>query len=181
MQATSVHTRIELPAAIATRVEEGCRGLQMLPAVAREALEIARDPNCSILEFTTLVERDVKLAADILAMSNSVIYSAGRAISNLHQAVVRLGFRQCKNLILSTSAASLMSAVTMEQEWIREILWKHGFLTAILSIHVNRLLNVGFRGEEFTAGLMHDWGRTMVASCLPELFPKADDLSFVET
>ncbi|MCA9065286.1 MAG: HDOD domain-containing protein [Planctomycetaceae bacterium] len=180
MSHVQTQTQIVLPPEIRSRIAEGCRGLQMLPAVARDALEIARDPNCSIIEFTTLVERDVKLAADILAMSNSVVYSAGRSISNLHQAVVRLGFRQCKNLILSTSAASLMSNVSIEQEWIREVLWKHGFLTAILAIHVNRTLSIGYRGEEFTAGLMHDWGRTLTASCLPELFHQADALTFDE-
>lgn len=156
------------------------KDLQMLPAIAIQALEIAKDPDCAITEFTAVVERDVKLAADILAMANSALYSPGRPIVNLHQSVVRLGFRQCKNLILSTSMTSLMKKITLGEEWVREVLWRHGFLTAMLSINVNRCVGAGFQGEEFVAGLIHDFGRTLFAVCMPEKFAEIDPLEFLE-
>ena len=158
------------------------QALQMLPAVAVQALEVARDPECTIREFVAVVERDAKLAADILSMSNSVMFSAGGPpVLSLQQAIVRLGFRQCRNLILSTSMASLMKNLSLEEEWVGDVLCRHGFLTGVLAINVNKIVGTGFQGEEFAAGLVHDFGRLLLAVCLPEKFCTADPLHFDES
>jgi HD-like signal output (HDOD) protein len=180
MSSGAVMTEPVVPENLEALFRRRTQDLQMLPAIAIQALEIAKDPDCAITEFTAVVERDVKLAADILGMANSALYSPGRPIVNLHQSVVRLGFRQCKNLILSTSMTSLMKKITLGEEWIREVLWRHGFLTAMLAINVNRCVGAGFQGEEFAAGLIHDFGRTLFAVCLPDQFTKIDPLEFVE-
>lgn len=169
-----------IPAELEALFRQRTKDLQMLPAIAIHALEIARDPDCAISEFTAVVERDVKLASDILTMANSVMFSPGRPISNLHQSVVRLGFRQCRNLILSTSMASLMKKISLQEEWVREALWRHGFLTAMLAVNVNRAVGAGFQGEEFSAGLIHDLGRTLFAVSVPETFSRIDPLDFME-
>lgn len=169
-----------IPAELEVLFQRRTQELQMLPAIAIQALEIARDPDCAISEFTAVVERDIKLASDILTMSNSVMFSPGRPISNLHQSVVRLGFRQCRNLILSTSMAALMKQITLQQEWIRDVLWRHSFLTAMLAVNINRAVGAGFHGEEFSAGLIHDLGRTLFAVCVPDAFTRIDPMEFLE-
>lgn len=163
------------------RIRKSIGELKMLPATAMQALDITKDPNCSIAEFSAVIERDVKLASDILSMANSVMYSSGTPIVSLHQSVSRLGFRQCKNLILTSSMTALMKKMSFQEESIRELLWKHGFVTAMLGLHLNRVLHAGFQGEEFTAGLIHDFGRTLFAVSLPEKFAEIDALNFEET
>lgn len=156
--------------------------LQMLPTVAIQALEIAKNPDCSICEFVSVIERDAKLATDILGMSNSPLFwTGGSAIVSLQQSVVRLGFRQCRNLILSTSLTSMMRNLSLEEEWIRDVLSQHAFLTGLTAVHVNRIIGTGFQGEEFAAGLIHDFGRALIAVCMPEEFASADPLDFEET
>lgn len=155
--------------------------LQMLPAVAIQALDIAKDPDCSITDFVGVIERDSKLATDILGMSNSPLFSTGGGkILSLQKSVVRLGFRQCRNLILSTSLTSMMRNLSIEEEWIRDVLSRHAFLTGITAMHVNRIIGTGFQGEEFAAGLIHDFGRALLAVCLPHQFSEADALDFDE-
>ena len=154
--------------------------LQMLPSLAIKALELAKHPDCSIKQFASLIERDLTLASDMLKMANSMVYSRGIPIPSLQQAVVRLGFQQCKNLILASSANSLMMQLTMTETWIREALWRHGFLTATIASSLNRALNLGFQGEEFTAGLVHDIGRILLALLEPSRFSKADRLDCAE-
>ncbi len=154
----------------------------MLPGVAVQALEVARDPECSLSEFVAVVERDAKLASDILRLSNSAMFSNGASvIATLHQAIVRLGFRQCRNLILSASMTSLMNSISLEEEWIRDLLCRHGFLTSLLAVGVNRITGLGFQGEEFAAGLIHDFGRTILATCMPDRFAFIDPLDFQES
>jgi hypothetical protein len=63
--------------------------LQMLPAVAVKALAIARDPDCSIREFVSVVERDTKLASDILSMANSPLFFTGGLQSSASSSLCR--------------------------------------------------------------------------------------------
>ena len=181
MNAAAQTDELLIPDDVRQRLHSKVQDLNMLPAVAAQAVEIAKDPNCAIGEFASVVERDTKLAADILAMANSVMHAPTSPIVSLHQAIVRLGFRQCRNLIFSSSMASLMQGMSMEEERIREILCRHSFVTAMTELHLNRALNVGFQGEEFTAGLMHDIGRTLLAVCFPDQFAEIDPLDFEES
>ena len=175
-----VASTTSIPPALMTLLRERCGSLQMLPGTAAEALDITDNPNCSISQFASVIERDVKLAADILSIANSVSFSNGNPIGSLHQAIVRLGLRQCRNLIISSSLSALLKRVPIREESIRTLLWRHSFLTAMVALHLNRALHVGFQGEEFTAGLLHDLGRTLLAICLPDKFKQLDPLDFNE-
>ena len=53
-------------------------------------------------------------------------------------------------------------------------------MTAVLASNLSKALNVNFQGEEFTAGLVHDIGRIVVATILPEHFLDADPVDFQE-
>lgn len=170
----------EVPASLQIKLLQHGDKLVMLPAAALEALELAKDPNCSVSRFSLLVQRDAKLAADILAMANSAAFAPVSPIVTLHQAVVRLGFWQCRNLIVASSVASLMQRIPLEQEWIREVLAQHSYTTAVVAVHLNRVLNVGFHGEEFTAGLIHDFGRLLLAVVSGDEFGQIDLLDFDE-
>ncbi len=153
---------------------------QMLSEVAREALTAADNPDCEILDLASLVERDTRLTAEVLTMANSAAYATNTPIINLYQAVSRLGLGTCKNLILTTSVLSMMRRMSLENEWVHEQLWRHSFATALLAVQINRILRLGFQGEEFTAGLIHDIGRTLYAAAIPEEFAALDPLSFDE-
>lgn len=51
----------------------------------------------------------------------------------------------------------------------------------MLAIHINRAVGPSFQGEEFAAGLMHDFGRTLIAVSMPEQFSIVDPLHFGES
>ncbi|WP_197454979.1 HDOD domain-containing protein [Stieleria varia] len=166
-----------LQRAIANRATE----LTMLPAIAMEALKLARDPDCTVEQFANLVAKDMALASEILLLANSPIYrTRGSKVSSLRLAVVRLGLRQCRNLVLSCSASSLMKRMPVQHEWVRKVLWQHSYRTAMTCTYLNTKLRLGFEGEEITAGLLHDLGRMLLAIAAPEDAADADDLSFCD-
>ena len=163
--------------ALLARADELC----MLPDAAKEALQIAEDADCTIAQFCCVVERDVKLATEVLALANSAMFASSEPIANLQQAIVRLGLAKCRNLILASSASSLMKRISIEQEWVRDLLWQHSFTTANACVRLNQSLNLGYHGEEFSAGLLHDFGRLLLAVTMPNEFAEADDMSFQES
>jgi HD-like signal output (HDOD) protein len=178
---SSVST-IELPPEHLRDAFFACVGdFVMLPKVASQALELSKDADCSAVEFSSVVEKDVALTTELLSLANSALFGGDSPVMTVGQAMVRLGLRQCRNLILSSSAASLMRKLPMTHEWVREVICQHSFVTATACLHLNRALNLGFQGEEFTAGLLHDFGRILLAIADPDVFAKADPLTFEES
>lgn len=153
---------------------------KMLPDIAVKALAMTRDPNCSIKDFSTLVESDTKLAMEILRITNSAFYASRTPILNLKQAVTRLGFAHCRNVILSASLGTAMRRFPLAEAWIQMVLWRHSVLTGGIAMALNRKFSLGFFGEEYTAGLVHDIGRSLLAVAAPMDFSAADPLDFVE-
>jgi HD-like signal output (HDOD) protein len=145
------------------------------------AVEISEDSDCSINEFLDLIGRDVSLLSGILSFANGVFYIGGKPILNIRQAVIRLGMRTCRNLILTSCISSLMGRMSMRHEWIRESLARHGYVTAAVCHTLNQRLPLGYDGEELTAGLVHDIGRTLLASCFSDELQEFDGLTFEES
>src|SRR5262249_1369736 len=124
---------------------------------------------------------DLKLTIDILKITNSVVYCPPTPIVSLHQAVVRLGLRECQNVILAACIKALMQRISLNQEQVRVTLWQHSFHTALLASYLNDTFRFGFEGEEFTAGLIHDFGRTLLAVVDYDHFLSVDPMDFEES
>ena len=154
---------------------------QMLPEAATKALEMVKDPSCEIGLVARTIERDVKLASSILSVANSPIYSPGRPIAVVRDAVINVGFRQCQNLIHACCAKSLMQSVKIEPASARDALLDHSLSTAAIASALNEKLQLGFHGEEFTAGLLHDLGRLLLAALFPDQFCDLDQIQAQET
>ena len=169
-----------IPEDLKESLRERLADLTMLPSVATEAIALTNDPDATAREFATVVERDIALATQILAMANSPVCARGRQISSLQQATVRLGFRQCRSLVIASSTACLVKKLDLSDEWVREVIWQHSFRTAAINTELNRQLKLGFDGEEFTAGLLHDFGRLLFAVAANDKFQTFDSLEFYE-
>jgi HD-like signal output (HDOD) protein len=169
-----------IPAELKDRLKRAVGTLNMLPAVAVQALQIANDPDCDFGKLAGVIQRDLKLTTMILRMANSALFSPPKPIASLHHAILTIGLRRCRDFIVTAGLDSVSKKVPPELKAQRELLWRHGFLTALFAMKVNQLLGLKFQGEEFTAGLMHDFGRTLLAVADPEAFSRIDPLDFVE-
>jgi HD-like signal output (HDOD) protein len=156
------------------------RKLPLLPATAQQAMALANERNASLQELGNLLERDVTLASSILKLANSPIFSWGKSVDSLDKAVIRLGLRECQNLIVAISMRNLFHQTDPVTKGLCAVLWHHCFLTACLCRRLNRELRCDFHGEEFSAGLLHDLGRVLLAVSVPKHFQAADPMDFVE-
>lgn len=165
----AIQDTVILPGKLQQLLRNKVSKIRMFPDVAALAIEVTKDPNASIAEFTNVVERDVMLASDILKIANSVLYSQGKPSTSLKRAVVRIGFRQCRNMIVTASMYSLMQQAPVREAGIRDALSRHSTLTSAVAAGLNRSLGLDFAGEEFAAGLLHDIGRILLAGVASEL------------
>lgn len=154
---------------------------QMMPEAAAQALELVKNPSCKIALVAKTIERDVNLATGIISMSNSPMFSAGLPITNVRDAVIHVGFRQCQNLIHASCAKSLMQKANVGFKAERKLLLSHSLATAGVATQLNRMFELGLRGEEFTAGLLHDVGRLLLAAFYPDEFVELNQLQSLES
>jgi HD-like signal output (HDOD) protein len=169
--------RSTIPADTEERLRAKSKELQVFPEVARQAIDLLSNADCSLPALVDVVNRDPKLATDILCIANSAMYAAQKPALSLQQAVNRLGLRRCRNLIIVTCVAALTRSIEIDDDGTREALIRHGFLTGVVASSLNSELRCGFQGEEFAAGLLHDFGRMLLALCFPATFPQFDSLN----
>ncbi len=168
----------EPPRDLRDGLAENIGDISMLPEVATEAMLLCNDVECTPERLSKVIGKDVFLSTEMLAFANCSMYANGTTITNLNDAIVRLGLRKCSNLIVASGTASLLNKMPLETAWVRDILWEHSFLTARVASILNKTLRLRFQGEEFSAGLLHDFGRLLLAVSVGERFSVADPLSF---
>ncbi|MBP3956630.1 HDOD domain-containing protein [Gemmata sp. G18] len=144
------------------------------------ALALASDPNATLANLAELVRRDGVLAVSVLKVANSAAFRGKRATENVQQATVRLGMRRCQQVIAAVGVGGVFKYSTPQAGIMCEGLLRHALFTATLASRLNTAGNLGFRGEEFTAGLLHDIGRVIVCVRAPEAFACADPMTFQE-
>jgi HD-like signal output (HDOD) protein len=169
-----------IPTHLIEQLHRGIGRLQMLPEAAQQALAICNSPDCNLIEVATMVQRDVKLATFILRLANSSLFAPPRPIASLNHAVMYIGRRRARDFIISASLEAVGRSVPAELQARQAALWLHGFYTGILAVKINDLFGMSFQGEEFTAGLMHDFGRTLLSIADPLNCLHVDALEFDE-
>ena len=169
-----------VPAPLIDGLRRTLNNLKMLPEDAQQALLIASSENCEVGRLAGVIQRDIRLTTFILRIANSTLFGAPRPIASLHRAIVFVGIGRVRDLIIASSLEAISSKVPPTLQSARQSLWKHGFLTGILAVRLNELLRLGFEGEEFTAGLLHDFGRTLILIADPVNAPHVDPLDFID-
>jgi HD-like signal output (HDOD) protein len=128
----------------------------LLPSIALELMKLTRQPGVSVAEVRKLLERDALLAAKVLQIAQSALYSRGSPVRSLHEAISLLGLRALGDLFLQT----VLSMRVFRAEGYDEpmaVLMQHSMVTA----HVARLAcRMTSMPDEyaFMCGLLHDAG-----------------------
>jgi HD-like signal output (HDOD) protein len=102
-------------------------------------------------------------------MVNSAFFGLFRKVTTATEAVRYLGIETIKALVLSVHLFQEMPCRGFGEAW-GAALWDHSITTAYLSKKIATLEtgDPGISNSAFTAGLLHDSGRLILATCLPE-------------
>jgi signal transduction histidine kinase/HD-like signal output (HDOD) protein len=115
-------------------------------------------------EIASIIRENPSLTLKILKIANSPMYTTGVRISSIKDAVILLGYKTIKSLVLSITVKDIFS--DEREEWFsyREF-WLHSIATAVISEEIAREVNQSTSGSEmdaYTAGLLHDIGKAML-------------------
>jgi len=149
---------------IAAEIESGKVELPVLPEAAVRVREIV-GAGGSARELVSVIEREPSLAAAILRYSNSVAYAGLREITDLHQAVMRLGFSAVEQTVIALSARNVFQATDKADEQIYRALWTHSIATALAARRLAPRASDFNPEAVFLSGLLHDIGKVVVLRC----------------
>ena len=137
--------------------------LPTLPIIAQRVGELIDDPNSSAQDVAAAMRDDQSLTARVLALVNSAYYAVPGGIGDVGRAVSFLGYNTVYQLVLTVSVFDALPVVPGTAFDIKE-LWKHSLGCAIASEIIAKHLKMEAPEEVFTAGLLHDIGKVLLAS-----------------
>lgn len=150
--------------------------LPNVPHVYAELTRRLEDPRVTVGELGALVEQDPALAAQVLRIANSAYFGRDRAVSSLGDAAARLGTRLLRSLVLTAEVYGGFVIAPRHVPAV-EALQRHVSLVARLASSLEP--RAPWAEDAFTGGLLHDIGKLVMVSRVPELY--ADILRDAET
>lgn len=150
---------------VSARLEAGKYTLPVLPLTLIKVIEVANIPDPDAKVIADCIRTDAVVAGEVLSLVNSAAYAAATPIKDLQRAVVHVGTRKIRSLMIAVAARLTVfrscDAARAQQ------LWLHSLATAVLARSIAR--DVAADPEEaFLAGLLHDVGKTVVLGLVTE-------------
>lgn len=140
-----------------------------LPDLVVRLLALLNSKDAEPKHLEDLLQHDQVLVAKMLAMVNSPFYGLNRTIRTIKEAVMVLGFRGVRSLVLATSTARFLQRDYSCYGHTPKGLWLHAVSVAAGARDLARSCRLGADDAEqlFVGGLLHDIGKLLLVPYLP--------------
>ncbi len=150
--------------------------LQQLPPLPRAVSELLASfsrEDVDVEQLARQISHDQAISARVLRVANSSFYGLQNKVATIQEAVVVLGFRAVRSMVL---AVGMNSAFQTEQcrGFDAEVYQRHCVGTSLAAWNLAEMGGCN-RDLAFTAGLLHDIGQLALASNFPIEYAKALD------
>jgi putative nucleotidyltransferase with HDIG domain len=139
------------------------RDIPTLPSIVFELNKLLQDPNTSVAAISRIIEKDQATALKILKLVNSAFYGFKSKISDLHNAVIMLGFNAVRNAIVSVSVIEAFAQKLHLEGFDIADFWKHSLAVAVTSKNLSYSTRTNSPDNCFVGGLLHDVGKVILA------------------
>jgi len=141
------------------------------PTIATQLLGLFSEPDRDIDRAVNLIAHDPVLTGEVLKRCNSASSSGAEPIGDMFHAVTHLGFYEVYCVVTALVASRALSLAPRGSGLDVGKLWEHSVTTAVaasaLARHAGESEAIGF-----TAGLLHDVGKLILASVEPAAYGK---------
>jgi len=153
------------------QVQACLQALPALPAVVGELLASFANEDADIAELTRRIACDQALASRLLRVANSSFYGLQTRVSTINEALVVLGFRAVRSMVVAMGISGVFRAAQCPgfetQAHIRHGVGV-GLAARALALETRRNPEIAFTG-----GILHDIGKLVLASCFAAQYSQA--------
>jgi putative nucleotidyltransferase with HDIG domain len=138
-----------------------------LPGIYLRLSEVVADPRSSASDVGRVIAEDPGLTARLLKLVNSAMYGFPQPIETVSHAISIVGTAQLQDLALATSVIRLFAnlppgLVTMDS------FWRHSVATGVIARALATRRREPNVERFFVAGLLHDIGRPVLFTQVPD-------------
>jgi eukaryotic-like serine/threonine-protein kinase len=137
------------------------------PALALRIVEAASKPNCDTAEVLSLLNKDSGLSSQVLKTVNSGLFGLSKPVGSLKQAVVMLGVRPLRSLVLSLALPAIQ--IPDRDEFVLRY-WQESVAGAVIVRELAVLLRRKDPEDDLIAGLLRDIGVLVLRDAFGEQY-----------
>ncbi|MBN2802007.1 MAG: HDOD domain-containing protein [Deltaproteobacteria bacterium] len=149
-------------------------GLKTFPAVAQKVLSIFSNPNYKIRDIVTVIQDDPALAASVIKVANSPLFAPIKPINDIQNAIVRLGAKEIRDVVLGVATMSLFSGSDKLGTMVRD----HCASTSAVINFFAKQTGIKETGWLFLGALLHDIGKLLMMESLEMDYTSIDENEF---
>jgi putative nucleotidyltransferase with HDIG domain len=142
--------------------------LPATPGIVTLLMSLTSDVNININKITRAILSDQSLTARVLRLSNSSFYGRSKEVRTLNDAIVILGFKTLRSLVVAMSTQAMYRSGGKAE--IQNKLWEHALATAICSREIAQVVGYTQVEEAFISGLLHDIGKLVMIQKMPDVY-----------
>lgn len=136
--------------------------LQPLPTSVTRVLSTLESPNSNARMVSEMIGLDQALAASVLSIANSAALGYAPVCANLIDAVMRLGFRRVKTVIMGAATSNELTRPLSGYRLKSGELWNHSVAAAMASQWLSQVFSYSDPEEAYVGGLLHDIGKVLL-------------------
>lgn len=142
--------------------------LPTIPVVATQVMSLLDKPDVELDEVADMILTDQVLAARVIKIVNSPLYRAAQEIRSVKRALIYLGFRHIRELILTCSFIEAVQDKGGAFD-IRNF-WVHSFGVGVVARIIAQRARYADIEKAYLAGLVHDIGEVVLSHYLQSEF-----------
>jgi putative nucleotidyltransferase with HDIG domain len=158
----------EMEKIVINRISNDQLVLPPMSAVAMKVLTLLKNPDFSLKEAATVIERDPILTVQVLKAANTAAMASRDPIQSVLQAVTRFGIQKLRTFLIESSARKIFESRDARIVEAARGVWEHSLAVAMLARDVVAFSNSGAPDFGYLGGLLHDIGKPIVAAMLLE-------------
>ena len=150
-----------------TNFVKGLRYIPPLPAVLAKIMQLLGDEKTTVAELEEIISHDQALTSKVLSIANSAYWGLRNEVVSIERATVLLGFEEIQNICLGASLIGFIHPSIFRDREGAEQLWLHTLAVAEGTQLIAQRTSFIETGSAFTAGLVHDLGKAVLAAFFP--------------
>ena len=159
------------------RVISRVKSLPGIPTLYNQMVAALNSSDPSVEQVSRLIEQDMAMSAQVLHLVNSAFFGLRNRVNSILQAVSLLGLETLRSLVLMTGLFSSFERVNIAG-FSFDGLMRHAMRVGqyARAIFEKEGMEAVEMDNAFTAGLLHDVGKLILAANLPEEYRQISDL-----
>jgi len=155
--------------------------LPSIPTLVDNILKMASNTEAANFALCSIISKDQSVFSKILKIANSVEYRQGRMerITEINDAVLRIGSENVRRTLLSTSVIDSFLSDDSPIKFKLEGLWLHSCGVALATQLLSERYDCEYTEDAYACGLLHDLGKVAKIKFLEEEFIK--EINFTQT